>query len=132
MRMTCMDCVRKHIGTAMALQKEAAQGYGYYRWIAVGELCEAEAESIDKYPEFAAKVREIRCKIMKGSEEAEAVDIEPLLREACRIAEMEGEVSKDLKLGKENSKDVTYYERKPKNGGNGVPVGVAGGEVMAQ
>ena len=59
-RPTCLNCVRKHIGQAIVLLGESLLGYPAHRWIAVGHLGEASEECVERYPELAMKIREIR------------------------------------------------------------------------
>lgn len=56
MRKGCMQCFRKHIGTAEVLLDEIADGYPYRR-LAIGNLNEAANEIREFSPELAAVVR---------------------------------------------------------------------------
>ena len=60
MRPSCLDCVIKHLAQAIVLMKESRLGYTIHKWLAIGHLAEAEEESISKYPELAAKIKEAR------------------------------------------------------------------------
>lgn len=64
-RKSCLDCVRKHLAQAAVLMEEAAQGYPEHRWLAVGHLAEASAESVVDYPELAAEIRKHRLAYME-------------------------------------------------------------------
>jgi len=64
MQVSCLDCYRKHISTAMAYENESHLGYPLHRWLAVGEICCAENEVLAKYPELATTTREYRKKFM--------------------------------------------------------------------
>lgn len=56
MRHSCIFCTRKHIASAISLLKEYYQGYGHHLQLAWGELDQAEAESMDEYPELAKEI----------------------------------------------------------------------------
>jgi len=66
-RNDCANCVRKHLGQAAALLQESLQGYPEHKWLAIGHLAEAEAESQNSFPEFALKLRESR-KLIESEE----------------------------------------------------------------
>ena len=63
-RESCLFCVSKHISQAIVLMQEAYAGYPLHRWLAVGHLAEAEAESQDEFPDLAIVIRETRCVLM--------------------------------------------------------------------
>ena len=52
------------IGQAIVLMQEAYAGYPIHRWLAVGHLGEAEAESQHDFPLLALMIRETRCRLM--------------------------------------------------------------------
>lgn len=83
---TCLDCVRKHLAQASVLLDETALGYPHHRWLAAGNLAEAERESRHLYPELAATIRRERLAVMRSHEEALTVDLEELIRQVCLIA----------------------------------------------
>jgi hypothetical protein len=60
MQVSCLDCYRKHIGTANAYENESHLGYPSHKWLAIGEICCAENEVLNKFPELAATTREYR------------------------------------------------------------------------
>lgn len=62
---SCLSCYRKHISTAMVYENESHLGYPLHHWLAVGELCAAENEVLQKYPELAVTTREYRIKFMQ-------------------------------------------------------------------
>lgn len=64
MQISCLNCYRKHVATANVFENESHLGYPLHRWLAVGELCAAENEVLNKYPELAATTREYRLKLM--------------------------------------------------------------------
>jgi len=64
LRESCIDCTRKHIGSAIVLLSESTLGYPEHFWIAIGHLGQAEEESIKDFPELAKKIRKIRREIM--------------------------------------------------------------------
>ena len=59
-------CVSKHLGQAAVLFQEALQGYPQHRWLAIGHLAEAEAESQEMCPDFSARLRSERRKAEGG------------------------------------------------------------------
>jgi hypothetical protein len=64
LRESCIDCTRKHIGSAIVLFTESMLGYPEHFWIAIGHLGQAEEESIKDFPELAKMIRKIRREIM--------------------------------------------------------------------
>lgn len=64
MRESCLDCTRKHIAEAIILLTESKLGHPEHKWLAIGHLAEAEAESVQKFPEFANKIRVHRLAII--------------------------------------------------------------------
>lgn len=69
-RPTCLDCCRKHIGKAIVKLNESYVGDDYrnHFWLAMGELAEAEEESVAQYPGFSALIRETRLEMMENRE----------------------------------------------------------------
>lgn len=64
MRESCLDCTRKHIAQAIILLTESKLGHPEHKWLAVGHLAEAEAESVQMFPDLANTIRLNRLKIM--------------------------------------------------------------------
>ena len=64
MRESCLDCTRKHIAQAIILLTESKLGHPEHKWLAVGNLAEAEAESVQTFPALANHIREARLKII--------------------------------------------------------------------
>ncbi|GAF72617.1 unnamed protein product [marine sediment metagenome] len=64
MRESCLDCVRKHIAQALILLTESKLGHPEHKWLAVGHLAEAEAESVADYEVLAKSIRNERLKII--------------------------------------------------------------------
>lgn len=81
-RPTCMACVSKHLGQASVLFQEALQGYPEHRWLAIGHLAEAEAESQAGFPEFAKVLRNERKKAEEGDYVPDCVSLLGRLRNA--------------------------------------------------
>ena len=84
--MDCLDCTRKHLAQASILLDETALGYPHHRWLAAGNLAEAERECRHHYPELARTIRAERLKVMRSHDEAAAVDLENLIRQVCILA----------------------------------------------
>lgn len=57
MRLSCIDCVIKHISQAMILANEAIMGYPLHKYWAIGHLAEASDEAIKDFPELAHIIR---------------------------------------------------------------------------
>ena len=53
MRQECLDCVRKHVGSALVLEQEIYTRYPHHITRFVGELDQAYQEACVKYPEIA-------------------------------------------------------------------------------
>lgn len=77
-RETCLFCVSKHLGQAIVLMQEASSGYPLHRWLAVGHLGEAEAESQHDFPELTAMIRKTRCRLM-GQEPSGPENVKSLM-----------------------------------------------------
>ena len=82
MRESCLDCVRKHIAQALILLTESKLGHPEHKWLAVGHLAEAEAESVQMFLEFAKKIRRFRLTII---EDCDTIDIVELIKEADEL-----------------------------------------------
>jgi hypothetical protein len=82
MRESCIDCVRKHIAQALILLTESKLGHPEYKWLAVGHLAEAEAESVLEFEGFANKVRTVRLSIIEDDYE---IYLLKLIREAGEL-----------------------------------------------
>ena len=88
MRESCLDCVRKHIAQALILLTESKLGHPEYKWLAVGHLAEAEAESEQKFIKFANKIRTVRLSIIEDDYEIVLLD---LIKEAGELENINGE-----------------------------------------
>jgi hypothetical protein len=100
MRDYCLDCVRKHLGVAVAQLDETHLGYPQYRWNVVGHLNEAESESAGLDLALAVVIRKRRLIVMKSHMDSYSVNIEHLIWLASHVA---GE-NADLCFGPTNSK----------------------------
>lgn len=60
MQDSCLNCYRKHISTALVYENESRLGYPLHKWLAIGELCAAENEVLQLFPELAETTREYR------------------------------------------------------------------------
>lgn len=99
-RASCMDCVRKHIGSAIQSAEEAAVGkaYEWHKWEAAGDLDQAEQECEWKHPEFAAVIRQERLTLQ--SPQYRNANLEQLLIAACIVAGEADTVSMDPRNSK--------------------------------
>ena len=84
-RPSCLDCIRKHLAQASALMDEARQGHPQHRWLAIGHLGEAEAESLGAYPDLAKAIRKERLLYMENPDHD--VPIMELIDQASEMAE---------------------------------------------
>lgn len=84
-RPSCLLCVRKHLAQAAVLMDEALQGYPEHRWLAVGHMAEASAESVLAYPRLAAEIRKHRLKYMEDA--TYVVPIMDLIKKADSLQE---------------------------------------------
>ena len=64
MRKSCVDCILKHVGSAIILAEEAVLGYPHHFVYAVGHLAQAEEEALKDYPEIAEMIRNLRIDYM--------------------------------------------------------------------
>lgn len=53
------ECGR-HVAQAEALNKEVKTGYPSFHWRVIGQLAEAEEETVRLYPDLANEIREYR------------------------------------------------------------------------
>lgn len=60
MRISCLECVRKHLGEAEVLMEESFSGYPHHAMWAVGSFSQATSEALRVYPELANQIREAR------------------------------------------------------------------------
>ncbi len=64
-RPSCLDCCRKHIAKAIITFQESLNAeYANHFWLAIGNLSEAEDETISEYPDLANSIRTIRLTMM--------------------------------------------------------------------
>ncbi len=89
MRESCLDCARKHIAQALILLTESKLGHPEHKWLAVGHLAEAEAESVLMFPEFANKIRRFRLTII---EDCDIMGFIELIKEAGELDEHCGRI----------------------------------------
>ena len=86
MRESCLDCTRKHIAQALILLTESKLGHPEHKWLAVGHLAEAEAESVQKFPSLANTIRFVRLTIIDDDYN---VDLIELIKQAGTLNEKE-------------------------------------------
>lgn len=60
MRPSCLNCARKHLAKASILMAEAKLGYASHKWLAIGNMSEAEDELLRDWHGYALMVREHR------------------------------------------------------------------------
>jgi len=68
MRVSCLDCARKHIAEAEVLMREALMGYPNHSWLAVGHLSQAESELLGEFPDMAHTIRAERINYIESLE----------------------------------------------------------------
>jgi hypothetical protein len=86
MRESCLVCVRKHIAQAIILLTESKLGHSEHKWLAIGHLAEAEAESVQMFPEFANKIRNERLKLIEDNYDVYLIE---LIKKAGQLKEQE-------------------------------------------
>jgi len=64
----CARCGIKHLAQARVLMLERMKGYPHHVWYAMGHMAEAEDEIIERMPEEARAVRDMRLAIEKSLE----------------------------------------------------------------
>lgn len=60
MRMSCLECVRKHLGEALYHIEESFMGYPKHAMWAVGAFSHATSEALKAFPELANDIRVAR------------------------------------------------------------------------
>lgn len=73
-RSSCMECVEKHLGSALVLMDEAENGYPEHKLLAIGHLNEASQECALLRPKLSQQLREIR----KAYQSGEAVSLDAI------------------------------------------------------
>ncbi len=90
MRNSCYDCARKHLAQALIVSHELEHYAGDesddHLWVWVGHMAEAADQIQKNHPDVAARIREIRLKIMENSKLIYGVDINALIRELNELA----------------------------------------------
>ena len=81
MRISCLECVCKHVGQAAVLMHEAEKGYPHHFIYAMGHLAEAEDEAAADYPELKERIYAMRKSYQKG----EDVDIDLLIEDLYKM-----------------------------------------------
>lgn len=89
MRETCLYCVRKHLSQAIVLNIESKLGHPLHRWLAIGHLAEAEAESLHEFPELAKSIRDVRQTLENNEDGEKELEIWRLLNQADQSASKE-------------------------------------------
>ena len=87
MRVSCLNCARKHLANACVLIHEARFGYPDHMWLAIGHLCQAEVELAEAFPLLATAVHQHR----KAYEESAGEYSVPIMK---LIGECSGEAQK--------------------------------------
>jgi hypothetical protein len=84
MRQECLDCVRKHVGSALAIIPELFTEYPHHITRAVGELEQAYQEALRKYEPLARSIRAYRLvieeayqRLLNGADPAKVVEEMP-------------------------------------------------------
>ncbi|MEL6853505.1 MAG: hypothetical protein AAFO83_00175 [Cyanobacteria bacterium J06607_13] len=65
-RSSCMECVEKHLGSALVLMSEVEAGYPSHKLLAIGHLNEAAEESAELRPHLSKVIRNIRKAYQSG------------------------------------------------------------------
>jgi len=105
MRTGCLDCARKHIGTAYVLLGEFfddPEKYHAHLWYAIGHLEEASRETFVKYPEIAGVIREVRLKLLQ--DDSFMPHFDPILLTLTKLADLEIEQKKQAEKKQQRKK----------------------------
>jgi hypothetical protein len=89
MRESCLSCVSKHIAKAIILLSESELGYPTHKYLALGNLSEAEDECLTSYPDLAKRIRRIRLQIEKDT--IHGVKLNSILKTIIKLVEDEVE-----------------------------------------
>lgn len=73
-RSSCMECVEKHLGSALVLMDEAENGYPEHKLLAIGHLNEAAQECALLRPKLSEEIRQIR----KAYQSGDAVSLDAI------------------------------------------------------
>jgi predicted phosphoribosyltransferase len=65
---------------------ESKLGHPEHKWLAIGHLAEAEAESVQMFPEFANKIRNERLKLIEDNYDVYLIE---LIKKAGQLKEQE-------------------------------------------
>ena len=108
MRISCLECVVKHLGSAAVYIEEVEQGYPNYYGYVYGELDHAASECYAHYPDLAMTIREHRIQWSmarkEGKQNSYVVPFEALFAyidvlEAIGDAELQPEVPAEASAG---------------------------------
>ena len=94
MQISCLNCFRKHIATAMVFEDEAAIGGAYplHKWLAIGELNAAEKEVAWNFPILATITRNHRIAYQEDNVPFPTLD---LIKMADDLENAEKEIEKE-------------------------------------
>ena len=65
-RVSCGECLRKHLGSAIVCAHEVENGYPHHDLLVIGHLSEAEQESARENPDLAEGIRRLRRRFQQG------------------------------------------------------------------
>lgn len=65
-RISCGECLRKHLGSAIVCAHEVENGYPHHDLLVIGHLSEAEQESARENPDLAEGIRRLRRRFQQG------------------------------------------------------------------
>lgn len=74
LRESCLSCGKKHIAKAIILLSESKLDYPLHKWLALGNLSEAEDELVNEYPKLANRIRQARIDIELGNYSGNLLD----------------------------------------------------------
>ena len=103
---SCINCTRKHIGTAHAYLMEVATGrYPNRFWLCIGEMVVAWEECYRKFPELAEMIDNERIKMIE--DDSYFTDFVPIIEFATELANKEQDEEENEE---ENIKPPTNME----------------------
>lgn len=89
MRESCLECVSKHLAKAVILLSEARLGYRLHKYLAFGNLSEAEDEACRDYPLLAHDIRQVRLDIENDDTLCSGIKILALIQKVDEMIENE-------------------------------------------
>lgn len=94
MRKSCIDCCKKHLGSASVIEDEIRNGYPAYELYFIGHLDQAASEMSRDFPRMSKVIREHRLKWM--SDHSHDIPFEELWENLNAMSQMTDEELSDF------------------------------------